>query len=228
MASQPPPAQAVRLSPALQRKGLRGRTLLLIAAGLVVLLIVPTVLVPTVLFPPKPPSFAEDIALPEVALTDHTGAAFTRRGFTDHVTIVNFIFTRCDNICPVTTMKMRTVMDRTGDLPDIKLVSITVDPAHDSVPVLANYALSHGADPDRWRFVRGDIQAIRALVEQSMRVGFDTVGTLASGAPNISHSGHFLLIDQRGHLRGYYDSDDWGRVETLMRHARWLSHHPPR
>lgn len=37
---------------------------------------------------------------------------------------------------------------------------------------------------------------------------------------------HFVLFDDRGHLRGYYDSDDWGRVETLMRHARWLAHHP--
>ncbi|MBK7070938.1 MAG: SCO family protein [Myxococcales bacterium] len=221
MASQPPPA-------VVPRRGLRGRTLLLIAAGLVVLLIVPTVLVPTVLFPPKPPKFTDDRALPDFDLTDHTGAAFTRTGLTGHVTIVNFIFTRCDNICPVTTMKMRTVMDRTGDQPDIKLVSFTVDPEHDSVPVLANYALANGADPQRWRFVRGDLKAIRDLVEQAMKIGFDTVGTLTSGAPDITHSGHFVLVDQRGHLRGFYDSDDWGRVETLMRHARWLSHHPPR
>lgn len=221
MASQPPPA-------VIPRRGVRGRTLLLLAAGLVLLLVIPTVLVPTVLMPPKPPQFTDDVALPDFDLTDHTGAPFTRAGLTSHVSIVNFIFTRCDTVCPVTTMKMRTVMDRTGDQPDIKLVSITVDPEHDSVPVLANYALANGADPRRWRFVRGDIKAIRSLVEQAMRVGFDTVGTLASGAPNISHSGHFLLVDQRGHLRGYYDSDDWGRVETLMRHARWLSHHPPR
>lgn len=228
MASQPPPATAVQLPPTLRARGVRGRTLLLVAAGLVVLLIVPTVLVPTVFYPPKPPTFTDDFALPDFDLTDHTGAPFTRTGLSGHVSIVNFIFTRCDTVCPVTTMKMRTVMDRTGDQPDIKLVSITVDPDHDSVPVLANYALAHGADPARWRFVRGDIQAIRALVEQAMRVGFDTVGKLASGAPNISHSGHFLLVDQRGHVRGYYDSDDWGRVETLMRHARWLSHHAPR
>ncbi|MBL8619695.1 MAG: SCO family protein [Myxococcales bacterium] len=221
MASQPPPA-------VVPRRGLRGRTLLLISAGLVVLLIVPTVLVPTVLFPPKPPAFTDDRPLPDFDLIDHTGAAFTRAGLTGHVTIVNFIFTRCDNICPVTTMKMRTVMDRTGDQPDIKLVSFTIDPEHDTVPVLANYALANGADPQRWRFVRGDIKAIRSLVEQAMQIGFDTVGTLASGAPNITHSGHFVLVDQRGHLRGFYDSDDWGKVETLMRHARWLSHHPPK
>ncbi|MBK9032467.1 MAG: SCO family protein [Myxococcales bacterium] len=207
------------------RSRLRGRTLLLLAAGVVILLIVPTVVVPTVFFPPSPPKFSDDLALPEFALTDHTGAPFTLAGLTGHVTIVNFIFTRCDTVCPVTTMKMRTVMDRTGDEPDIKLVSITVDPVHDTVPVLAAYADKAGADPRRWRFVRGDIGAVRALVERAMTIGFDTVGQLPSGAPNITHSGHFVLIDARGHLRGYYDSDDWGRVETLLRHARWLQHH---
>jgi protein SCO1 len=204
--------------------GIRGQTILLIIAGIVLLLVIPTVLFPTVIFPPKPPHFDDDVTLPDFALIDHTGATFTRAELTGHVTIVNFIFTRCDSVCPVTSMKMRTVQERTGDQPDIKLVSITVDPDHDTVPVLAAYADHYGADPTRWRFVRGDIGAIRALVERAMAVGFDTVGELASGAPNISHSGHFVLIDRRGHLRGYYDSDDWGRVETLMRHARWLAH----
>lgn len=210
------------------RPRLRGRHLLLIMVGVVVLLIIPTVVVPTVFFPPKAPTFPEDHAIPDFAFTDHTGARFTRAELLGHVSIVNFIFTRCDTVCPVTTMKMRTVADRTGDEPSIKLVSISVDPTFDTPAVLAAYAAKAGADPTRWRFLTGDTRAIRELVERGMAIGFDTIGTLPSGAPNISHSGHFVLVDQRGHLRGYYDSDDWGRVETLMRQARWLSHHPPR
>ncbi|MEZ4402520.1 MAG: SCO family protein [Kofleriaceae bacterium] len=210
------------------RARLRGRHLLLIMVGVVVLLIIPTVVVPTVFFPPKAPTFPEDQPIPDFAFIDHTGATFTRAELLGHVSIVNFIFTRCDTVCPVTTMKMRTVADRTGDEPSIKLVSISVDPAFDTPAVLAAYAAKAGADPTRWRFLTGDTGAIRALVERGMAIGFDTIGTLPSGAPNISHSGHFVLVDQRGHLRGYYDSDDWGRIETLMRQARWLIHHPPR
>ena len=137
MASRPVTAPAAQLSPAVRRRRLRGPTLLLIAAGVVVALVIPTVVVPTFFSPPAPPEFTDDLALPDFALTDHTDAAFTRAGLTGHVTIVNFIFTRCDTVCPVTTMKMRTVMDRTNDLPDIKLVSISVDPTHDTGPVLA-------------------------------------------------------------------------------------------
>jgi hypothetical protein len=57
-----------------------------------------------------------------------------------------------------------------------------------------------------------------------MRIGFDDLGgTTASGAPNITHSGHFVLVDADLHLRGYYDSDDWPRIERLMKHARHLA-----
>ena len=206
---------------------LRGRTLFLIMVGMIFVIMIPTVFLPTVLFPPKPPKFTDDVALPEFALVDHTNAQLTRHELLGHVTIVNFIFTRCDNICPVTSMKMRSVQERTGDEPGIKLLSITVDPEHDSVPVLAAFAEQYGADPTRWRFARGDLAAVRALVERAMAMGFDRIGLLKSGAPDIVHSGHFLLLDQRAHLRGYYDSNDWGRIETLMRHARWLAHRSP-
>lgn len=213
-------------TPAVPHRRLRGPVLFAIMVALIIAIIVPTVFLPTVVMPPSRPTFTDDLALPPFELTDHTGARLTREDLVGHVTIVNFIFTRCDTVCPVTSMKMRSVQERTGDEPRIKLVSISVDPTHDTVPVLATYAARYGADPTRWRFARGDIGAVRELVEKAMLVGFDEVGTTASGAPNITHSGHFVLLDQQAHLRGYYDSDDWGRVETLMRHARWLAHRP--
>lgn len=216
-------------TPAVPTRRLRGRTLLLIMVAVILAIIIPTVFFPTVLFPPKKPQFTDDLALPELELTDHTGAKLTRADLLGHVTIINFIFTRCDTVCPVTSMKMRSVQERTGDEPGIKLVSITVDPEHDSVPVLAEYAARYGADPTRWRFARGDLPVLRDLIEKSMAIGFDKTGELqANGAPNIAHSGHFVLLDARAHLRGYYDSDDWNRVETLMRHARWLMKRGPR
>jgi protein SCO1/2 len=115
------------------------------------------------------------------------------------------------------------VQERTADQPGIKLLSISVDPAHDDVAALAAYAQRFAADPSRWRFARGDIAALKALVEKGMSIGFDDLGgTSATGAPNITHSGHFVLLDQDLHVRGYYDSDDWPRIEKLMKHARYL------
>jgi protein SCO1/2 len=183
---------------------------------------------PTVLFPPEAPRLDDRGSVPPFALTDHTGAQLTRANLLGHVTIVNFIFTRCDTICPVTSMKMRTVQEKTNDLPHaIKLLSVSVDPKHDTVEALDAYATRFGADPTRWRFVRGDIGAIRELVEKGMELGIDDLGVTDTGVPNITHSGHFVLLDQRAHIRGYYDSDDWPRIEKLMKHARFLVRKPP-
>ena len=113
----------------------------------------------------------------------------TKRG---QVTIVNFIFTRCDTVCPVTSAKMHTVQERTADEPRIKLVSISVDPAHDTVLALKAFAAKHGADDARWRFARGDIAAIKALVEQGMRIGFDDLG----GAVDV----HVRVDDELGKI----------------------------
>lgn len=215
--------------PARSRR-VRGPVLFAALVLLIIVIVVPTVVLPTVFFPPPTPKLDDLGRLPAFSFVDHTGATLTRADLEGHVTIVNFIFTRCDTICPVTSMKMRSVEDKTNDVGgDIKLVSISVDPVHDTVPVLAAYATKYGADPTRWRFARGDIAAVREVVEQGMQMGFDDLGgATASGAPNITHSGHFVLLDQRAHVRGYYDSDDWPRIETLMKHARYLARRPPR
>jgi len=206
----------------------RGRWLFLILVGVIVAIVVPTVVLPTVIFPPATPQLDDHGALPPFTLVDHTGAEVTNASLSGHVTIVNFIFTRCDTVCPITSAKMHTVQERTGDEPAIKLLSISVDPAHDDVPALAAYAAKNGADPSRWRFARGDIAALKVLVEQGMQIGFDDLGgATASGAPNITHSGHFVLVDQDLHIRGYYDSDDWPRIERLMKHARYLTRRGP-
>lgn len=206
----------------------RGPALFAALVGVIVLLVGTTVFLPTVLFPPATPKLDDFGALPAFRFTDHTGAPLVREDLEGHVTIVNFIFTRCDTICPVTSMKMRSVQERTNDQPAIKLLSISVDPAHDTVEVLDRYAAKFGADPSRWRFARGESAALRAVVEGAMKQGFDDLGgTTESGAPNITHSGHFVLLDQRTHVRGFYDSDDWPRIELLMRHARYLTRRPP-
>lgn len=193
----------------------------------IVAIVVPTVVLPTLIFPPANPKLEDYGTVPAFKLVDHTGAELTDDSLRGHVTIVNFIFTRCDTVCPITTAKMHTVQERTSDEPGIKLLSISVDPAHDTVAALADFATQYRADPSRWRFAVGDIVALKALVEQGMKVGFDDLGTRPSGAPNITHSGHFVLLDQDVHIRGYYDSDDWPRIERLMKHARYLNRRGP-
>jgi protein SCO1/2 len=168
--------------------------------------------------------------VPGFTLTDETGAPFdagTRlRG---HVWIANFIFTRCPDICPAFTAKMAMLQERTAGMPPEPphLVSFSVDPGHDTPPVLAAYAQQHGARPERWSFLTGEFAAVRAAVEDSLKVHMEQTGNTA-GVPNISHGSHFVLVDRDMHIRGYYDMNDADAVPRVLRDAALVAKEPVR
>jgi protein SCO1/2 len=163
-------------------------------------------------------------AMPPFTLRDQTGAEVTEDVLRGHVVIASFIFTRCPTVCPLITMKMRRVQDRTEYAADqIKLVSFSVDPAYDTPEVLAAFAAGHGADPGRWRFLTGDAKTIQRIVAEGMMLALDVMpGALPNGAPNVVHSEHFVLLDPELRIRGFYDSSDAKRIERMLRDARRL------
>ncbi|WP_428261436.1 SCO family protein [Haliangium sp.] len=158
--------------------------------------------------------------MPSFRMTDQTGAEVTETALAGHVVIANFVFTRCPTVCPLLTMKMRRVQDRTSDVPDrIKLVSFSVDPEYDSPEVLAEYAAGHGADPKRWRFLTGDADDARRIATDGLMLALDVQGRLPNGAPDIVHAEHFVLFDQAMQIRGYYDAGDPKRIERMVQDA---------
>ena len=202
-----------------------GRRVLLWLLVILFVAVIPAVFVPTVMCRVETPAVA-DKYLGEVgafALTDERGAPFSEAALQGHVTIVSFLFTRCDTICPVTTMKMARLQDKTFDLgAKIKLASFSVDPDYDTPARLADYAQRYKADPARWRFVTGPVAAMQKLVEGPFMNSMANEGVTPSGAPAISHSGYFLLVDSQGYIRGAYDSSDLQRLDEMIRDARYL------
>jgi protein SCO1 len=206
------------------RRKLSGRRLLLGLLGLLLLTVVPAVVMPTLLCRPEEPVLEDLGTVPPFAFTDHLGMPATADVFAGRVTIVSFIFTRCESICPVTAMKMERVQKQTADLGDkIKLVTFSIDPEHDTPARLAEYAARFKANPDRWRYLTGPTEEMRALVEGPFMTSMLVVGKTPSGAPDVAHSGHFFLVDKNLRIRGAYDSSDVPRLESMMRHARHLA-----
>jgi len=186
--------------------------------------VVPAVVMPTLMCRQPDPVLDDLGAAGTFALTDERGEPFTDAAIAGHITIVSFLFTRCDTICPVTTMKMQRLQDKTFDArAHIKLASFSVDPGYDTPARLAEYAQRYQADPARWRFITGPVEAMRALVEGPFMNSMAKEGVTASGAPQVSHSGYFLLLDGRGHIRGTYDSNDVQRLDEMIRDARYLA-----
>jgi cytochrome oxidase Cu insertion factor (SCO1/SenC/PrrC family) len=104
--------------------------------------------------------------LPDFSLTERSGRRITLADLRGKVWIANFIYTHCTDTCPLQSARMARLQDRFGSEKDLRLVSITVDPARDTPTVLANYAARFGADPDRWLFLTGEKRAIYALAQQ--------------------------------------------------------------
>jgi protein SCO1 len=163
--------------------------------------------------------------VPPFELVDHEGHELTEQALRGHPTIVDFVFTRCDTICPVISARMARLQEKLSDreAASIQLVSISVDPNHDTPEKLAAYAAKLGARPDKWLFVTGPLGRIKRLVEGPFMGVINVTGVTTSGAPAISHSGTFILVDGELAIRGTYDSGEVARLDELMRDARRLA-----
>ena len=155
-------------------------------------------------------------AVPHFTLVERSGQPFTTESLGGHVWIADFVFTRCPDFCPALTTRMAGLQKRLahGDDP-IRLVSFSVDPAHDTPEVLAEYATRAGAG-DGWLFVTGP----RAPIADMLRNGFK-VAWADDGPPSapITHSDRFVLVDRALRIRGYYHGTDADDVDRLARDA---------
>ena len=159
--------------------------------------------------------------VPSFHFTAQDGASFSDKDMLGHVSIANFIFTRCPTICPLFTMKMQRVAEQTSK--KIELISFSVDPEYDTPERLAAYAAQHSADTRRWHFLTGDQEAVQNTVEGALKIPMENEGEDENGVPDIVHGSHFVLFDGQGRIRGYYNSNDAQRVTTMIQDAETLA-----
>ena len=199
-----------------------GRRALLVGVALIIAALIPVVWVIT--HRPHDPNLTDLGVVPPFALVDDRNEPINQDVFRGHPTIVSFFFTRCDTICPITTMKMQHLQELTFDVGSkVKLVSFSVDPKYDTPARLEEYATRYKADPQRWRFITGAYDEIYRLVEGPFMSSMMREPDRPNGVPNIAHGGYFLLVDGNLHIRGVYDSNDIHRLDALNRDARYLA-----
>jgi protein SCO1 len=164
-------------------------------------------------FAPKPlPDLG---ALPDFTLTDQKGAPVDKSWFKEHVSVVDFIFTSCPDICPTLTTRMAEVQKTFAAEPRVQFLSISVDPATDTPPVLLTYSERFGAKYDRWRFVTGDAGAVKTVVVD----GFKMIMQPEDTPGRILHGSRFVVVDSGGVIRGFPDPVIPNEVEATVRQA---------
>jgi protein SCO1 len=144
---------------------------------------------------------------------DQDNAVITNSTFKDHIYVADFFFTSCRTICPLMKTQMLRVYEATAKMPDVKILSHTIDPEYDTVALLHDFAERLGVTNDRWHFVTGVKDSIYKIAQTSY---FATAMEDKSEPDGFIHSGAFLLIDKKQRIRGKYDGTKEVEVNKLI------------
>ncbi len=148
-------------------------------------------------------------SLPAMELTAHDGSKVTRADFEGHVTVVDFIFTRCKSTCPRLSERMaetRKTLDADVTSGALRFLSISVDPENDTPDVLAKFAAVYKADAPAWRFATGAVDDIERVVVQGFRTGL-TRSAKRAELGDIVHGEKFIVVDRHGDIRAFLSTE---------------------
>ncbi|KFD39020.1 SCO family protein [Schleiferia thermophila] len=151
---------------------------------------------------------------------NHLGDTITSKTLAGKIRVVNFFFTTCPSICIDMTRELKSVQEAYKDNPHIIILSHTVTPAIDSVPVLRRYAELHGLDSRIWWLLWADEAEIQRLAR---KVYFAVKsGPSDDDDHGFIHTENVVLVDTKGRLRGFYDGTNPDDIALLNQHISIL------
>lgn len=136
----------------------------------------------------------------DVVLETAFGGEFDFGNTPNTVKIVEFMYTQCPDVCPVTTLelsKLKNKLEKEGVFGDqVQFVTITIDPKRDTPEVLRDYAgrFQITSDEDGWLFLTGDEEEIRKVADSLRFLYRDP------GSGEIIHSTWMYFLDENDNL----------------------------
>lgn len=151
--------------------------------------------------------------VPDAVLVERTGRKVGFNELRGQIWVADFIFTRCAGTCQVMSSQMSGLQKSLKKAGNVRLVSITVDPEFDTPERLTAYADRWQADGDRWLFLTGGQEQIQRIAVDAFKLPM-----MEGTDPNepIIHSSRFVLVDDEGNIRGYYDGLDKEATQRLI------------
>lgn len=141
-------------------------------------------------------------ALPAFQLTERSGKVMGLADLKGKVWLADFIYTTCPGTCPMLSSHLTQLQDKLLKNPDTLLVSISINPEHDTPEVLKQYAERFHASPDRWLFFTGEKAKVRDLINNGFMMA---AADSAEANKEIVHSTKLVLVDKAGNIRAFYD-----------------------
>jgi protein SCO1/2 len=158
--------------------------------------------------------------VPPFTLVNQSGNTYTLDSVKGKIVIADFIFTTCQTICPAMSTQMTRVQEAfKNNKKDIVILSHSIDPEHDTVGVLMEYAKKYGVDQGIWKLLTGKKEEIYKMAHKGYALSAVEDHTIKEG---FIHSDKMVLVDRLGRIRGYYSGVDPLKVDTLILEAKVL------
>ena len=152
-------------------------------------------------------------------LTNQIGQVVNQNTTKNKIYIANFFFASCQSICPMMSNQLQEVQKAFLADDSVLILSHSVNPLHDTVAVLSNYADTYGAKTNKWHLLTGNKKQIYDLAKTSYLVNaFEDDGS----PEGFLHSELFLLIDKKARIRGMYDGTNTSEVKKLIEDVKLL------
>ncbi len=155
----------------------------------------------------------------DFSFTNQNGKTITQKDYEGKIYVADFFFTTCGSICPIMTTNMIDVQKAFVNNPKVMMLSHTVTPEIDSVPVLKKYALEKGVIDSKWNLVTGDKKDIYRMARKSYLA-------VKLGKPeelyDMVHTENFVLVDAESRVRGFYDGTKKEDIQKLIEDIQWL------
>ena len=155
-------------------------------------------------------------AVPGTNLVDENNTARPLSSLKGHRVAVTFMYTRCPqpDFCPLMDRNFTAVQNeikKTPGLGDVRLVSISFDPANDTPVVLKAHAKALQADPAVWHFVTASKDDIKPFAAK-----FGVTAEPSDDSPNvIAHNLSTAVIDPDGKLVTIRPGNDWTPADLI-------------
>lgn len=155
----------------------------------------------------------------DFSFTNQNGKIITQKEYEGKIYVADFFFTTCPTICPIMQDNMVDIQKEFKNIPNVMLLSHTVMPDIDSVPVLKKYALEKGAIDEKWNLVTGNKKDIFYIARKSyLAVKTETEGELY----DMVHTENFILVDDQKRVRGFYDGTKKEEINRLIKDIYFL------
>lgn len=151
--------------------------------------------------------------IPNFSFLNQDGHLITQDDVKGKIYVADFFFTTCPTICPVMKSQMLRVYEAFANEPRLVILSHSIDPEHDSVPVLKEYAERLQVSAPRWNFLTGNKDSIYTIAEAYMASAAED----PTAPGGFIHSGAFILVDHNRFIRGYYDGTKPEDVDQLIK-----------